>query len=183
MTGVSTPWLDAYLDPGILTGWRAQMTDAVSAGRRALAIGPGALIDAAIDDVVRSALHLDVLALLAEGWATASEIRELGKKTPPGQTAILRLAPHSITREIQPVIIVHFGADHKIPVNVAIEIAGSFLGIELSVENQAITAVGTGHCELSVQPKFAGQHVGQPKIIRDWTLPGRYAFQTPIAVR
>jgi hypothetical protein len=184
MTDVPIPWLDSYIEIGVLDQLKAKIAEAATLGGQAMAVGPTAIVDQAIDDTVQSALHLDLLALLAEGWTGASEIRAYrSTKAPPaGKAAVVRLGKHSVHRDVRPTIVVHFGVARRFPVDISVSVTGTFEGIELSIADGAITAVGTGTCQLSLQPKAGGANLGKPIVVHDWKLPGRYTFARPIAI-
>ncbi len=179
-----TLWLDAIVPGAAMARLTAQAGAAAAAGAQALSLGGSPMVTQSIAELVGSSLHLDLLALFAEGWASAAKIRDYrdAKKHPAGTLAVLKLGAHSIKREVKPVIVIDLGGAHRFPVDVAIEIKGSFRGIELSIQDSEITAVGSGTCDIGVEPKLAGVAVCEPIILKSWKLPGRRVFKTPIKI-
>jgi hypothetical protein len=153
------------------------------AARKADALaGAGPLLDGAIAQAMKSALDFNVLAFLADGWSTAKQIHELAHTGKPGSVAIVKLGKHSITREMKPVVHVRLGVETNVPIDLSIQLTGTFDGIELSVGNGGILAVGSGTCGLALDLKLAGQPLGNTRKLATWKLPGEHRFAPPIAV-
>ncbi|MEI9928274.1 MAG: hypothetical protein WDN44_11995 [Sphingomonas sp.] len=142
------------------------------------------MVTQSMAETVAKSLHLDLLEVLAEGWALAVEIRAYRdrKKHPPGTTAILRVGENGVKREIKPVIVIDFGGQHRFPVDVAVVVEARFRGIELSITDACITAVGSGECDVTLRPTLAGTGLCQPIVLKSWKLPGRRVFRKPVAI-
>lgn len=141
------------------------------------------LLRHAIADAVTSGLHIDVLGVIAEGWITAEEIEAYRVTAPEnvGKVAVLKLAKHSITRELRPVVTIGLGKSIRVPIDIAAALTGTFEGIALSIADGCIRSVGAGTCELSLEIMLAGKSLGGPPP-KSWTLPGVYAFDPALHI-
>jgi hypothetical protein len=141
------------------------------------------ILRSAILRAVTAALHFDPLALLADGWCTAKDIRAAcreGGKT--GAPIVLKLSSHSIERDIHPAIKVTIGFEKSFDLDVGLGLAGTFDGITLTIRDSKLESVGAGTCGLSLLLRVAGR----PVISRDITtldLPAEYRFAQPLALR
>lgn len=183
MTATSL-WLDELLPAEALRQLGGAIGACAGTAARGLPMTASPMVAGAIQDLVASALHLDVLALLAQGWGLAAEIRGYRdtSKHPKGSVGVVKLGAHSIQRDVKPVIVLDFGGSHRFPVDVAIRLEAAFRGVELSIQDACITAVGCGSCDLSVQPRIAGNALCDARRLEAWRLPGRHTFAPPIAI-
>lgn len=180
-----TLFLDDMLDADTLASIRQQVTAAVSLDGKLKALTDTMpMLDGAITRAATSCLHIDPLALLADGWATAKAIRAYRdpQANPPGTTSILKLAKHSIERDIKPAITIKLGALQRFPLSLALTVAGVFQGIELAISNGKIVSVGCGTCHLAFHIKLADKAVMAPKTLKEIKLPGEYRFVQPLAI-
>ncbi|MBV8978662.1 MAG: hypothetical protein JO261_08535 [Alphaproteobacteria bacterium] len=171
--GNDSLWLDSVLGPESSDALAAQLA---KAGAKDNSLSAMSLFEGAVANAVKSCLHVDLLALLAEGWRTAQEIH--AAKTAPGVT-VLKLANHQIKREIKPVLKID-GIDK--PLEASVVVAGHFKGIELSIANGAIVSVGSGHCDITLEFDLAGEALQDPTTLKDWQLPGEHRFDPPLPI-
>ena len=185
MTEAAPFWLDDMFDADTVDQIHQAVTDAVGhdgeLGKLAASLP---MLPAAAASAVKSALHVDVLGLLADGWCTAKAIRAYKKpdKAPAGTTSILELGEHSIERDIKPTITVKLGQGLSFPLDIALTVKGAFQGIKLSIRDAHLISVGSGACKLSAQVKVAGRGVHDALTLKTIELPGEYVFRTPLAI-
>ena len=141
------------------------------------------ILRSAILRAVTAALHFDPLALLADGWCTAKDIRaacrEIGKTDAP---IVLKLSSHSIERDIHPAIKVSIGFEKSFDLDVGLGLAGTFDGIALTIRDSRLESVGAGTCGLALLVRVAGRPVIS-RDIKTLDLPGEYRFAQPLALR
>jgi hypothetical protein len=136
----------------------------------------------AILRAVTAGLHIDPLALLADGWCTARDIRAAAREARQSETPlVLRLAPHSIERDIRPAVTVSVGKSHSFDLDVGLSLAGHFDGVELTLRDGRLVSVGSGTCRLALQTTVAGRTVMR-RDITQIELPGEYLFAQPLAL-
>lgn len=178
-----TLFLDAVLGPEAATDIGSAIAATASLSARGLKIVPSAVVKQAIDATIASALHVDLIALLAEGWVLSGDIKAFGdpRAHPAGTTAVLTLGKHAIERDIKPVITIDLGGSHRFPVDLTIAVAGTFHGVEISIRDAAIVSVGSGTCDLAVSLMLAEKEVWT-KTLADWRLPGVHVFEKAIAI-
>ncbi len=178
-----TLFLDTVLGPDAATDIGSAIAATANLGARGLDIASSALVKQAIDTTVAAALHVDLIALLAEGWVLARDIADYGdpEKHPEGTTAVLKLGEHSVERDIKPVITIDLGTTHRFPVDLVIGVTGTFRGIEIAIRDAAILSVGSGTCDIAVGLTLAGKDLWT-RTLADWRLPGVHVFTRPIAI-
>jgi hypothetical protein len=177
------PWLDLALDGddvGALGKDIASLIDRQSRQRKIETSIP--LLRNAVINALMKALHVDFLGLFADGWSVANELHAYKHPDPPGRVAIVTLGKHQVSRDLKPVVTIHYGAQHSLPLDMAFLIVGTFKGIELTLGGGEIIAVGSGHCDLSIQLLLDGKEAGTEKAIKDWKLPGSHAFEPGIPI-
>ncbi len=176
------PWLDEILTPEDAAKF-AQSLAEKSAQNAAFGGFAPELVRGALAKAVTSSLHLDVFATLVEGWRTANEIRAHRVPDPdhPGAVAVVKLGKHSITRELRPVVTIGLGAGLRHPLDVAVALTGTFQGIELSIADGCIQAIGAGTCELSIAFTLGGETLDGPPP-KSWKLPGAHRFVPPLPI-
>jgi hypothetical protein len=177
-------WLDDLIDPVTRGDLEKQVVAAAEKdkGLRSLILATP-ILRGAILRAVTARLHVDPLALLADGWCTAKDIRAVIRDARKSDKPIvLKLAPHSIERDIRPTITVDIGKSHSFELDVGLGLAGHFEGLELTVIDEKLVSVGSGTCRLSLQTSVAG-HTVMSREIKTIALPGEYRFAQPLALR
>ena len=169
-------WLDAMLGPEGSDTLAKQLARVGAKDKSLAAMSALSLFQGAVAEAVKSCLHVDLLALLAEGWRTAQEIR--AAKTADGVT-VLKLGSHQIKREIKPVLKIN-GMDK--PLDASVVVAGEFEGVELSIADGAIVSVGSGHCDVTLEFDLGGEALQDPMTLKDWKLPGEHRFDPPLPI-
>jgi len=176
-------WLDDLIDPVTRGDLEKQVALAAEKDRglRSLMLATP-ILKGAILRAVTACLHVDPLALLADGWCTAKDIRiaarEVRKSDKP---LVLKLASHSIERDIRPAIKVNIGKEHSFDLDVGLGLAGHFDGLELTIADSKLVSVGSGTCKLVLQTSVAG-HTVMSRDLKTITLPGEYLFAQPPAL-
>lgn len=129
------------------------------------------LIRAALDTALRS----DPFALLAEGWRTSKDIRTFyqGERAQLGEPVVVKLAAHDIERDLTPEVVIHVGAERHFPLRLALTLCGAFEGVELSILDGDLIAVGSGRCHLSLKLRVAGRTL-ESLTLGKLTLPGEH---------
>ncbi len=177
-------WLSDLLDATTRTDIEKQLNGAVDKDRvlRNLVVATP-ILRGAIIRAVMACLHFDPLVLLAEGWCTARDIRacrNADKVT--GKPVVLKLGKHSIERDMYPAVTVDLGSEKSFDLNVGLNVAGTFEGIELTISDAKLVSVGSGICGLSLQIKVAGRTVVS-KDLKTLELPGEYRFAQSLVLR
>ncbi|MFT3996519.1 MAG: hypothetical protein QM667_03860 [Asticcacaulis sp.] len=129
------------------------------------------IVTAALD----TALRADPFALLAEGWRTSKDIRKFhaGERAQLGEPVVLKLGAHDIERDLMPEVVVNVGAERRFPLKLALTLSGGFEGVELSILDGDLTAIGSGHCRLSLKVRVAGRTV-ESITLGKLSLPGEH---------
>jgi len=184
LTQAEALWLDDLLDAETRLDIERQLNSAVDKDRilRNLVVATPILRGAIIRAVMRC-LHFDPLALLAEGWCSARDIRacrNADKAT--GKPVVLKLGRHSIERDMHPTVTIDLGSEKSFDLNVGLSVAGYFEGIELTINNARLIAVGAGTCSLTLQIKVAKRTIVSREL-KTLELPGEYRFAQPLAFR
>ncbi len=177
-------WLSDLLDVPTRTDIEKQLNGAVEKDRvlQNLVIATP-ILRGAIIRAVMACLHFDPLVLLAEGWSTARDIRacrNADKAT--GKPVVLKLGAHSLSRDMHPAITVNLGSEKSFALDVALSLTGMFEGVELTISESKLIAVGSGTCSLSLQIKVAKRTVVSREL-KTLELPGEYRFAQPLALR
>ena len=176
-------WLDDMVDAGTYAEIAQRTSD--TAGRdvrlRKLMAGTS-LLRHAVERAVAAAMHVDPLQLLADGWATADDIRAFKAAGEPGQPVVLKLGAHSIERDLKPGITVDLGARRRFDLDMALTLSGAFEGIEISIVQGKLVSIGAGTCSLSVCIKVAGEAVTPDKTLKSLHLPAQYVFLQPVQI-
>lgn len=176
-------WLDDLLDADTRTDIEKQLAGAIEKDRvlRNLVMGTP-ILRGAIIRAVMACLHFDPLALLADGWCTARDIRacrNADKET--GKPVVLKLGAHSIERDMQPAVTVDLGSEKNFALDIGLSLAGNFKGVELTISGSKLVSVGSGTCSLSLQIKVAGRTVVSQDL-KTLDLPGEHRFAQPLAL-
>ena len=176
-------WLDDLVDTDTYAEITQRTSDAADrdAGLRRMMAGTS-LLRHAIERAVAAALRVDPLQLLADGWATADDIRAFKTAGQPGQPVILRLGAHRIERDLKPAITVDVGARHYFALDMALTVSGVFEGVELAILQGKLVSVAAGTCSLSLCIKVAGEVVTPEKTLKSLHLPAEYRFLQPISI-
>ena len=177
-------WLDDLLESETLTDIEKQLVKAIDKDRTLhdLVIATP-ILRAAIVRAVMKCLHVDPLAVLADGWCAARDIRacrNADKAT--GKPVVLKLGLHSISRDMRPAIIINLGSEKRFTLGLTLGLAGIFEGVELTISESKLVSVGSGTCNLSLQIKVAGRTVIS-RTLKTLALPGEYRFAEPIVLR
>lgn len=177
-------WLDEALGPEGTDALAQRLADAGAKDKKLQTpLIPEPMLRAAVMAALKPILHVDVLAFLAESWRTADEIRAARVTDPPDKPVIVKLAKHSITRELKPVIEVTIGAPMRVPLDVTIALTGTFDGLALSIASGCVQSVGAGKCDLAMQVKLAGEAtLEKPVTLKTWKLPGEHRFTPPLSI-
>ncbi len=176
-------WLDDMAGPEIYAEIEQRTSDAADkdAGLRKLMAGTGLLRNAVMRSVA-AALHIDPLQALADGWATAEDVRTFRDAGQPGQPVVLRLGQHGIERDLKPAITIDLGAKRRFDLDMALTLGGAFDGVEISILQGKLVAVGAGTCTLSLYVKAAGQALTPAKTLKTLRLPAEYRFVQPLSL-
>jgi hypothetical protein len=164
-----TLWLDRVLGPDGMEKLGRRIAEAGAEGESQLFRG-------AVASEVKSCLHVDVLAFLADGWRTAGEIRDAARD---GGTTVLKLGAHSVSREMKPVLTI---SGLRKPLDIAVVFTGTFEGVELSVADGALAGLGSGTCDLEIAFELAGRPLQDPITLKQWKMPGEYRFDPPLPI-
>jgi dihydroxyacetone kinase DhaKLM complex PTS-EIIA-like component DhaM len=173
-------WLDDLLDGSTRVDIEKQLVGAIDKDRtlRNLVVATP-ILRGAIIRAVMACLHFDPLALLADGWCTARDIRACRNADKP---VVLKLGAHSIERDMHPAVTVDLGSEKSFALDVGLSLAGNFKGVELTISDSKLVSVGSGTCSLSLQIKVAGRTVVNQDL-KTLELPGEYRFAQPLALR
>ncbi len=176
-------WLDDMVDAGTYADIAQRTSNAADrdASLRKLMAG-ASLLRHAVERAVAAALHVDPLQCLADGWATADDIRAFKNAGTPGQPVVLRLGAHRIERDLKPGITVDLGARRRFDLDMALTLAGAFEGIEISIVQGKLVSLGAGTCSLSLCVKVAGEAVTPDKTLKSLHLPAEYTFLQPVPI-
>jgi hypothetical protein len=177
-------WLDGLLDTETRSNIEKQINGAIDKDRslRNLVMTTP-ILRGAINRAIMACLHFDPLALLADGWCAARDIRasrNAGKGT--GRPVVLKLGPHSLSRDMQPAVTVDVGSEKSFVLDIGLSLAGSFEGVELTISDSKLVSVGSSTCRLSLQIRVAGRTVVS-RDLQTLELPGEYRFAQPLALR
>ena len=178
-------YLDDLLHDDDLAALKKQVAAAIAGDSQLKAMADATpTLGGVVGEKLVSSLHLDPVAVLADGWCTAKAIHGWRdpEKTPPGKPQVLKLGKHSIARDIRPTITVKLGAEHSFPLNLAVTLSGIFEGVELTIAGGKIRSVGCGTCQLAIGFKVGGRPVTEPKTLTSFKLPGEYVFAQPLAI-
>jgi hypothetical protein len=110
-------------------------------------------------DAVAKTLDVDVIELLARGWAKAWELHEYSEaagKHPPNEVDTLFLGEHDLRHELHPTAVLSFGAFSRITMEFVVEVAAHLKTAQLTVKGGKITDVGECTGSVSAEFKFAG---------------------------
>lgn len=176
-------WLDDMVDATTYAEIAQRTSEAADrdAGLRRL-MAATSLLRHAVERAVAAALRVDPLQLLADGWATADDIRAFKAAGRPGQPVVLKLGAHSMERDLKPAITVDMGARRRFNLDMALTVTGAFEGVEISIVEGRLVSVGAGTCSLSLCVKVAGTAVAPDKTLKSLHLPAEYRFLQPIAL-
>ena len=176
-------WLDDMIGADTYAEVAQRTSDAADrdAGLRRLMAGTS-LLRNAVTRAVAAATHVDPLQILADGWATADDVRAFKDAGKPGQPVVLRLGAHSIERDLKPAISVDIGAKRRLTLDMALVLGGAFEGVEISIVQGRLVSVGAGTCSLSLQVTVGGEAVTPSKTLKSIKLPAEYAFLQPIPI-
>lgn len=174
-------WLDGLLDENAkadVETHAAEAADKDYALRRLTAGLP--LLRDLVARAVSACLHVDPLAVLADAWCTADDIREyrtaIGGKDKP---VVLKLGGHSIERDIRPTVVIDA---KRFALGMAVTLGCAFEGVELSILKGHLVSVGSGTCSLSLRLK-AGEQAATPwKTLKSLQLPAEYRFAQPLKI-
>jgi hypothetical protein len=121
-------------------------------------------------------LHIDVLGFLAEAWNAALALDDCRRRSreDPASSVVAALGRHTIARDLKPSIVISYGPSQSFTVDAAVAVEGTFEGVELAFQAGKLVSVGSGHCDVSVALKVAGQVIGAPHTLKSWRLPYDY---------
>ncbi len=173
-------WLDDLLDGPTRVDIEKQLVGAIDKDRTLRNLVTATpILRGAIVRAVMACLHFDPLALLAEGWCTARDIRAYRNAD---KAVVLKLGAHSIERDMHPAVTVDLGSEKSFALDIGLSLAGNFKGVELTISESRLVSVGSGTCSLSLQIKVAGRTLVS-KDLKTLDLPGEYRFAQPLALR
>jgi len=173
-------WLDSLLDAEMRRDIEKQVNGAIDKDRtlRNLVMTTP-ILRGAINRAIMACLHFDPLALLADGWCAARDIRASRNA---GKAVVLKLGAHSLSRDMQPAVTVDVGSEKRFVLDIGLGLIGAFDGVEVTISDSKLVSVGSGTCRLSLQIRVANRTVVS-RDLQTLDLPGEYRFAQPLALR
>ena len=133
---------------------------------------PAAMPDLA--SKITELFDIELPGLLVPAWKKAKELQEAleESKKSPDEVTVLNLAEHEITNEFHPYIEIRI-AGMPLPkkIEFKVQIATTLKGINLKIQNGAITEIQTGSCDFEGKVKYqdltlAKKNVGPIELLR-----------------
>jgi hypothetical protein len=146
-------------------------------------------ISSKAEEVVEASLDTNVLGLIAQAWAKASELKEAAETSRRKQQAQhVFLGEHEVASEAQVRVLVELGltpvaAATVAPVTdaLAVKIAAQFKSAGLTIDNGYIVAVEAGSANIKAELRYSNQKLlgSSP----NWVpLPGSFRIDPPVLV-
>jgi len=125
--------------------------------------------------------NLELPDLLILSWKKARELQEALEESrkSPEQAIILDLVEHVITNEYHPYIEIRIaGVPSPKPIEFTVQILTRLKGINLKIQNGAITEILAGSCDFEGKVKYedltlADKKFGPPIELRGWSTVGK----------
>ncbi len=123
----------------------------------------------------------DVFGLLAEGWATARELREHcdPAKHPNGASSFVRLGKHVLKEDLHPIVSLSLGSKMSPGVKFTLAFEALFEAVELVIENRHIVAARSGGCKISAAFKYRDTILYPKTELKALDIPGEIVFEPP----
>ena len=138
-------------------------------------------LDAPVSAAIHDALDRNVLEMLAEGWSSARELREVAKATrrPPGARAEWVLGKHTVTTSVHPVLQIAVPGGRYDALRFTLELSAEINAVQLSIAGGHITAATGIECTLVAQLKYGDAKLHAPQKSRKFRPLGEYTFPAP----
>lgn len=169
---------------------RGAVEDIVRAGQEQEARGLGlstavAAAGGAIDEAVREACDVDLVALLIDGWSKAAELGGYADsaKYPPDKPVRVILGRHPMTVTIDPELRLQALPLVNWPLKFVIVLTATVEAAVLRVIGGAITRVDLGALRLAAELRWGATKVPLPLKTREIAIPGSFPIEPPVALR
>jgi hypothetical protein len=138
-------------------------------------------LDAPVSAAIHGALDRDVLELLAEGWRSAHELRQLAarNKSEPGTRVEWTLGTHSLMTSVHPVLQVSVPGYRFPALRFTLELGAEIAVAQLSIQGGRIAAASALECKLVAQLKYGEVKLHEPRKSRAFQPLGRHVFAAP----
>ena len=138
-------------------------------------------LDAPVSAAIHGALDRNVLEMLAEGWCSARELREVAKATrrPAGTRAEWVLGKHTVTTSVHPVLQIAVPGGRYDALRFTLELSAEINAVQLSILGGHIVSATGIECTLVAQLKYGDAKLHTPQKSRKFKPLGEYAFNTP----
>lgn len=135
-------------------------------------------------DAIRAKLDFDLVRAFGAAWAELEALREYKdeKKHPRGRDESYQLGSNKIALEAEPQVIVSLGGVESPPVSFGYSVEAKFEAATLTIRDSAVAAAVLGGCEVSAWLSLGGRKLHDPCSLAKGRLPGRFAFDPPIAI-
>ncbi|MFD4248060.1 hypothetical protein ACFWP3_41785 [Streptomyces sp. NPDC058525] len=166
--GLAEALHDQHTGTGLLPGPRG-LTDAADRA-----------VEARLASVIGGFLDIDLVSLVAGGWAKHSALRDAARRTRryPGSEEVVALATHSITSTHEPAVDVLVDGAPAATVDVGLTVVFRITGLVAAVRDARLIAVRTGECaveaQLSVRRTLVATREGR------LDLPGELRLRGPV---
>jgi hypothetical protein len=138
-------------------------------------------LDAPVSAAIHGALERDVLELLAEGWRSAHELRQLAAKNKgePDARVEWTLGTHSLTTRVHPLLQISVPG-HRFPaLRFTLELSAEIALAQLSIQGGRITAANALQRKLVAQLRYGEVKLHEPRKSRAFEPLGRHVFAAP----
>lgn len=151
--------------------------------------GPGGRVGwsaagAAALKAIRDKLSFDVVRAFGAAWAEFRALREYKdeKKHPRGKDEQYELGKNKVTLQGAPQLVVSLGAFRAPPMSFGYTVEAKFEAVTLTIRDGAVAAAALGGCEVTGVLTLGGSKLHDPCSLAKGRLPGRVAFDPPIAI-
>ena len=133
---------------------------------------------------IRDKLSFDVVRAFGAAWAELKALREYKdeQKHPRGKDEQYELGKNKVTLQGAPQLRVSLGAFKAPPMSFGYTVEGKFEAVTLTIRDGAVTAAAMGGCEVTGVLSLGGSKLHDPCSLAKGRLPGRVAFDPPIAI-
>ncbi|MEU9255011.1 hypothetical protein AB0D66_24555 [Streptomyces sp. NPDC048270] len=167
-SGLAAALHDQHAGTGLLPGPRG-LTDAADRA-----------VEAQLGAVISGFLDLDLVALVAGGWAGHTALREAARRTRqyPGSEEVVALATHSITSTHQPAVDVLVDGVPAATVDVGLTVVFRITGLVAAVRDARLVAVRAGDC--AVEAELAVRRIVVASREGRLDLPAELRLRSPV---
>jgi hypothetical protein len=128
-------------------------------------------------------LQENVVTIFAGAWSTYAELRKQARETFEDKdiSSTVALGDHDFTWAVDPAIDVLWNSQRVLTLPVAIEMACTVSGLELTLQQGAVQAIASGKCNSKANILCAGYPMWERTLV-NVDLPGVLRLEHPIAL-